>query len=197
MVILTSGRASRRPRSSILNSLMTPVKSLRFYHRVCGYPRSATCWHHTQVMNCSFFSSKNNLLVIFHGKNGSFTFCPRDKFVSTQKLARVLQTTLTALMVRESLCELRVRHFTSEFHRILWRKKRFAVTKEASLDNRGCTVVGDCFPQKLPWMPEVFLSLSDGILRSVFLFRRSEREKRLAARVLKSKSWTIHVCGVV
>jgi len=44
---------------------------------------------------------------MFHGKNGSFTFCTRDKFVSTQTLARVLQTTLTELMVRESLREVR------------------------------------------------------------------------------------------
>ena len=47
-------------------------------------------------------------------------------------------------------------------------------------------------------MPEVFLSLSDGILRSgernlVFplLFRRSEREKRLAARVCDLKRHAI------
>ena len=34
----------------------------------------------------------------------------------------------------------------------------------------------------LPWMPEVFLSLGNGILR-ILLFPHSEREKRLAARV--------------
>ena len=49
-----------------------------------------------------------------------------------------------------------------------------------------------CLRGTVLWMPEVFLSLSDGILRSgernlVFplLFRRSEREKRLAARVVE------------
>ena len=42
-------------------------------------------------------------------KNGSFTFCARDKLVATQKLARVLKTTLTELMVRESLREVCVR----------------------------------------------------------------------------------------
>ena len=102
-------------------------------------------------MNWSFFSSKKNWIVIFHGKNGTFSFCARDKFVSTKKLVpRVLQTTLTELMVRESLREVRVRErsksdfsemhwlgslwarnayrflliqFALEFHSILWRKK--------------------------------------------------------------------------
>ena len=36
-------------------------------------------------------------------------FCARDELVATQKLARVLQTTLTELMVRESLREVCVR----------------------------------------------------------------------------------------
>ena len=40
---------------------------------------------------------------MFHGKIGSFTFCTRDKFVLTQKLARVPQTTLIELMVCENL----------------------------------------------------------------------------------------------
>ena len=65
----------------------------------------------------------------------------------------------------------------------------------------------------IPWMPEVFLSLGDGILRSVernrfflsysvalrdifpLLFRRSEREKPLVARVDLASSWPRYYTG--
>ena len=33
----------------------------------------------------------NRKMVIFRGKNGSFTFCARDKYMSTRKLDLVIQ----------------------------------------------------------------------------------------------------------
>ena len=68
----------------ILSSLEISVwKCYDFvFHCFCGYRRSAG----------SFL--QNNCLVIFRGKNGSFTFCARDKFMSTRKLALVIQNTL-------------------------------------------------------------------------------------------------------
>ena len=66
-----------------------------------------------------WYNQKKPRIVIFRGKNGSFTFCARDKFVATQKLARVLQITLTELMVRESLREVGVRE-QSNFSEMHW-----------------------------------------------------------------------------
>ena len=50
------------------------------FHCFCGYRRSAGSF--CKITAC---------LVIFRGKNGSFTFCPRDKFMSTRKLDLVIQ----------------------------------------------------------------------------------------------------------